>query len=426
MDDSNNQQAEIVLYQADGRNVPVQVSYWGDTFWMPQSGMAELFDTSQQNVSLHLKNIYETGELQEESTHKDFLSVRQEGSRNVRRTVAFYNLDAIIAVGYRVNSKQATQFRIWATGVLREYVIKGFALNDDMLKNGRPFGQDYFHELLQRVRDIRASEKRFYVQICEVFQEICTDYDKDAPIVRTFYKNVQNRFHYAVTQHTAPEIIHERADAGKPHMGLTTWKDAPDGRIHSSDVTIAKNYLSEDEINKLNRLSSGFLDMIESRIENMQTTTMSECLQLVNTYIQLTGGPLMPDIGKVTRKQADVKPGPNSHDTTSQAPTNCPTSRSSPEDWTRNDRPAVVAAHELRADAHGPVHCRTRPARGQRPPARQARRPILPRHEHGAHRPAHHLHAQTLRPRPRARPLATRRRHQQRLPRRQTRAALPT
>lgn len=307
MDDSNNQQAEIVLYQADGRNVPVQVSYWGDTFWMPQSGMAELFDTSQQNVSLHLKNIYETGELQEEPTHKDFLSVRQEGSRNVRRTVAFYNLDAIIAVGYRVNSKQATQFRIWATGVLREYVIKGFALNDDMLKNGRPFGQDYFHELLQRVRDIRASEKRFYVQICEVFQEICTDYDKDAPIVRTFYKNVQNRFHYAVTQHTAPEIIHERADAGKPHMGLTTWKDAPDGRIHSSDVTIAKNYLSEDEINKLNRLSSGFLDMIESRIENMQTTTMSECLQLVNTYIQLTGGPLMPDIGKVTRKQADVK-----------------------------------------------------------------------------------------------------------------------
>ena len=235
------------------------------------------------------------------------MSVRQEGSRNVRRTVAFYNLDAIIAVGYRVNSKQATQFRIWATGVLREYVIKGFALNDDMLKNGRPFGQDYFHELLQRVRDIRASEKRFYVQICEVFQEICTDYDKDAPIVRTFYKNVQNRFHYAVTQHTAPKIIHERADAGKPHMGLTTWKDAPDGRIHSSDVTIAKNYLSEDEINKLNRLSSGFLDMIESRIENMQTTTMSECLQLVNTYIQLTGGPLMPDIGKVTRKQADVK-----------------------------------------------------------------------------------------------------------------------
>lgn len=223
MDDSNNRQAGIVLYQADGRNVPVQVSYWGDTFWMPQSGMAELFDTSQQNVSLHLKNIYETGELQEESTHKDFLSVRQEGSRNVRRTVAFYNLDAIIAVGYRVNSKQAT------------------------------------------------------------------------------------RFHYAVTRHTAPGIIHERADAGKPHMGLTAWKDAPDGRVHSSDVTIAKNYLGEDEVNRLNRLSGGFLDMIESRIESMRTTTMGECLQLVNTCIRLTGGPPVPDIGKVARKQADVK-----------------------------------------------------------------------------------------------------------------------
>lgn len=308
MDESNNrQQAEIVLYQADGRNVPVQVSYWADTFWMPQKNMAELFGVDSDTISVHLRNIYREGELAKEPTTEIFSVVRNEGDRTVRRSITFYNLDAIIAVGYRVNSKQATQFRIWATSVLREYVIKGFALNDDMLKNGRPFGQDYFHELLQRVRDIRASEKRFYVQICEVFQEICTDYDKDAPIVRTFYKNVQNRFHYAVTQHTAPEIIHERADAGKPHMGLTTWKDAPDGRIHSSDVTIAKNYLSEDEINKLNRLSSGFLDMIESRIENMQTTTMSECLQLVNTYIQLTGGPLMPDIGKVTRKQADVK-----------------------------------------------------------------------------------------------------------------------
>lgn len=308
MDDSDNQQqAEIILYQADGRNVPVQVSYWANTFWMPQKNMAELFGVDVRTISEHLKNIYETAELQPDSTIRNFRIVRQEGNRQVARDIAFYNLDAIIAVGYRVNSKQATQFRIWATSVLREYVVKGFALNDDMLKNGRPFGQDYFRELLQRVRDIRASEKRFYVQICEVFQEICTDYDKDAPIVRTFYKNVQNRFHYAVTQHSAPEIIHERANADKPHMGLTTWRDAPDGRIHSSDVTIAKNYLSEDEINRLNRLSSGFLDMIESRIENMQTTTMSECLQLVNTYIQLTGGPLMPDIGRVTRKQADVK-----------------------------------------------------------------------------------------------------------------------
>lgn len=301
------QEGSIVLYQADGRNVPVRVTYKDETFWMTQAGMAELFGVTPQNITMHLKEVYDTGELVKDATCKPFLQVRNEGGRTVRRTLAFYNLDAIIAVGYRVNSRQATQFRIWATNVLREYIIKGFALNDDMLKNGRPYGKDYFKELLQRVRDIRASEKRFYLQICEVFQEVCTDYDPHSPVVRAFYKNVQNRFHYAVTRHTAPEIIHERADADKPHMGLTTWRDAPDGRIHTSDVTVAKNYLDEDEINRLNRLSSGFLDMIESRIENMQTTTMAECLQLVNQYIQLTGGPLMPDIGKVSRKQADVK-----------------------------------------------------------------------------------------------------------------------
>lgn len=301
------QEGSIVLYQADGRNIPVEVVYQDETFWMPQKNMADLFGVQTPAIAKHLSNIYAEGELSESSTVSKMETVQNEGGRMVRRSINFYNLDAIIAVGYRVNSKQATQFRIWATGVLREYVIKGFALNDDMLKNGCPFGQDYFKELLRRVRDIRASEKRFYIQICEVFQEICTDYDKNSPIVRTFYKNVQNRFHYAITRHTAPEIIHERADATKPHMGLTTWRDAPDGRIHSSDVTIAKNYLSEDEINRLNRLSSGFLDTIESRIENMQTTTMTECLQLVNTYIQLTGGPLMPDIGTVSRRQADVK-----------------------------------------------------------------------------------------------------------------------
>lgn len=294
----------IVLYQADGRNVPVQVTYWGETFWMSQNGIADLFSVTKQNISYHLKNVFDTGELDKKAVVKEFLTTAADGKQY---HVAFYNLDAIIAVGYRVNSKQATQFRIWATGVLREYVIKGFALNDDMLKNGRPFGEDYFRELLQRVREIRASEKRFYLQICEVFQEICTDYDPHSDIVRTFYKNVQNRFHYAVTRHTAPEIIHDRVDADKPHMGLTTWRDAPDGRIHASDVTVAKNYLAKDEIDRLNRLSSGFLDMIEARIENMQTTTMVECLQLVNQYIQLTGGPLMPDIGRVSRRQADAK-----------------------------------------------------------------------------------------------------------------------
>lgn len=304
MENEEPQEGSIVLYQADGRNVPVQVTYKDETFWMTQKSMAELFGVSVPTINEHLKNIFETGELEEGSAIRKFRTTASDGKNY---NVKFYSLDAIIAVGYRVNSKQATQFRIWATGVLREYVIKGFALNDDMLKNGRPYGKDYFKELLQRVRDIRASEKRFYLQICEVFQEVCTDYDPHSTIVRTFYKNVQNRFHYAATRHTAPEIIHERADADKPHMGLTTWRDAPDGRIHTSDVTVAKNYLSEDEMRRLNTLSSGFLDMIETRIENMQTTTMRECLQLVNQYIQLTGSPLMPDIGKVTRKQADAK-----------------------------------------------------------------------------------------------------------------------
>lgn len=304
MNDKEPQEGSIILYQANGRNIPVQVTYQDDTFWMQQSGMADLFGVTKQSISYHMKNIFETRELNRNAVVKELLTTASDGKRY---RVSFYNLDAVIAVGYRVNSKQATQFRIWATNVLREYVIKGFALNDDMLKNGRPYGKDYFNELLQRVRDIRSSEKRFYLQICEVFQEICTDYDPHSPLARTFYQNVQNRFHYAVTRHTAPEIIHERADADKPHMGLTTWRDAPDGRIHTSDVTVAKNYLDEDEMRRLNTLSSGFLDMIESRIENMQTTTMAECLQLVNQYIQLTGGPLMPDIGKVTRKRADEK-----------------------------------------------------------------------------------------------------------------------
>ncbi|WP_300766377.1 RhuM family protein [uncultured Bifidobacterium sp.] len=236
--------AEIVLYQDEGSNVPVQVTYWNETFWMPQKGIADLFGVNVSTISKHLANIYAEKELEEDSTVSKKEMVRNEGGRTVRREITFYDLDAIIAVGYRVNSMQATRFRQWATGTLKEYVIKGFVLNDDMLKNGRPFGEDYFKELLQRVRDIRTSEKRFYVQICEIFQEISYDYDKDSPITRQFYQEVQNRFHFAATGHTAPEIINDRADAGKPHMGLTTWQGSPEGRIHSSDVTIAKNYTS--------------------------------------------------------------------------------------------------------------------------------------------------------------------------------------
>lgn len=297
----------IVLYQEDGRNVPVEVTYYAETYWLTQQKMAELFNVTPQTITRHLQNVYQEGELDENATCTNLVQVRDEGARTVQRSLRFYNLDAIIAVGYRVNSKQATRFRQWATQTLREYIIKGFVLNDDMLKNGRPYGEDYFKELLQRVRDIRASEKRFYEQICEIFQEISVDYDKNSPIVRNFYSEVQNRFHYAVHGHTAAEVIDQRADATKPHMGLTTWKGAPNGRIHSSDTVVAKNYLSEDELNRLNRLSSGFLDMIESRIENMQTTTMRQCIDLVNQYVQLTGGPILEGKGTRSHKQAERK-----------------------------------------------------------------------------------------------------------------------
>lgn len=305
MEDANdNPRGSIVLYQADGRSVPVEVTYYEETYWLTQQKMGELFDVTKQSISYHLKNIFDSGELDRQAVVKEFLTTASDGKTY---NVAFYNLDAIIAVGYRVNSKQATQFRQWATRTLREYIIKGFVLNDDMLKNGRPYGKDYFKELLQRVRDIRASEKRFYLQICEIFQEISVDYDKDSPIVRNFYSEVQNRFHYAVHGHTAAEVIDQRADATKPHMGLTTWKGAPEGRIHSTDAVVAKNYLDEDELNRLNRLSSGFLDMIETRIENMQTTTMRQCIELVNQYIQLTGGRVLEGKGKRTHRQAERK-----------------------------------------------------------------------------------------------------------------------
>lgn len=300
-------EASVVLYQDDGRNVPVQVRYENETFWLTQKSMAELFDVTVPNISYHLQSIYESGELERERTIQDSLMVRQEGKRRVSRTVTFYNLDVIIAVGYRVNSKKATHFRQWATKTLREYIIKGFVLNDAMLKNGQPFGKDYFDELLVRIRDIRASERRFYQKITDLFQDISVDYDPKSQEARDFFANVQNRFHYAVSGHTAAEIINERADAKKPHMGLTTWQGAPEGRIHSSDVTIAKNYLNENEINHLNQLVSSFLDAAELRVRNHQTTTMAQCADLCAQYIVFTGGKTLQGRGSVSKKQADAK-----------------------------------------------------------------------------------------------------------------------
>lgn len=298
---------QVILYRANGVNVPVEVTYWQRTFWMPQKNIAQLFGVTPQTVTRHIQNIYSEGELDENATCTFLVQVRNEGGRTVRRTIRFYNLNAIIAVGYRVNSPQATAFRQWATSVLHEYMIKGFALNDDMLKNGNTFGEDYFKELLTRVREIRTSEKRLYQQVLAIFQEICTDYDKDSNIAREFYQNMQNRFHYAAHGHTAPEIISQRVDATKPHMGLTTWQGSPNGRIHKSDVTVAKNYLDENELTRLNRLTSGFLDMIENRVAARLTTTMPEFIQFVSQYIQLSGGATLTGKSTVTRKQADKK-----------------------------------------------------------------------------------------------------------------------
>ena len=225
------QKHEIVLYQIDDTNVCVNVIYKDETFWLTQKIMSELFDCSSDNISLHLKNIYKEGELLEETTTEFFSVVQKEGNRDIKRNVKCYNLDAIIAVGYRVNSKKATKFRQWATKTLKEYITKGFVLNDDMLKNGQPFGKDYFDELLEHIREIRASERRAYQKITDVFEQCSYDYDKNSEITKAFYAFVQNKLHFAITGQTAAELIYDRADAEKPTMGLTTWKDAPDGKL---------------------------------------------------------------------------------------------------------------------------------------------------------------------------------------------------
>ncbi|WEV64370.1 virulence RhuM family protein [Bifidobacterium sp. ESL0732] len=300
-------QGEIVLYQQEGQNVPVQVTYRDETFWMTQKDIAALFEVTPQTITRHLGNIYNEGELIRLATCTKIVQVQNEGGRTVHREIAFYNLDAIIAVGYRVNNKQATKFRQWATATLKEYVIKGFVLNDDMLKNGQQFGKDYFDELLIRIRDIRASERRFYQKVTDLFQDISVDYDPKSQTARDFFTNIQNRFHYAVNGHTATEIIDERADASKPNMGLTSWKGSPDGRIHSSDVTVAKNYLSRDEIDHLNQLVSGFLDAAELRVRNHTITTMADCATLCEQYISLTGGKTLESKGRRNKKQADEK-----------------------------------------------------------------------------------------------------------------------
>ena len=300
-----DKQMQFLIYNTSEEQVSVDVIVKDETIWVTQRTMAELFGCSSDNISLHLKNIYASNELQENSTTEEFSVVRKEGSRNIKRKVTFYNLDAIISVGYRVNSSKATKFRIWATQVLKEYIQKGFAMDDERLKQGKTvFGKDYFRELLERVRSIRASERRIWQQITDIFAECSIDYDKNSEETRSFYAMVQNKFHYAIVGQTAAEIIYSKADRTKEHMGLTTWKNAPEGRVLKSDVAVAKNYLNEKEIRQLERAVTGYFDYIEDLIERENTFDMKEFAASVNEFLAFRRYDILPDKGKVSRQQA--------------------------------------------------------------------------------------------------------------------------
>lgn len=299
---------KFLIYKSADEDVSVNAVIKDETIWLTQKSMAELFSVEVPAISKHLSNIFEEGELIKNSTISNLEIVQREGTRDIKRKVDFYNLDAIISVGYRVNSQRATKFRIWATNILKEYMIKGFALDDDRLKQGNTaFGKDYFKELLERVRSIRTSERRIYQQITDIFAECSIDYDKNSKITQDFYAMIQNKFHYAITGQTAAEIIFDKADSKKENMGLTTWKKAPDGRILKSDVTIAKNYLDQKQIRKLERTVSGYFDYIEDLIEDENTFTMEQFAQSVNDFLSFRRYEILTNKGKISKITADKK-----------------------------------------------------------------------------------------------------------------------
>ena len=298
---------QFLMYKSADEDVSVKAVIREETIWLTQKSMAELFDVDVPAISKHLSNIYADGELLKDSTVSKMEIVQQEGTRHIKREQNFYNLDAIISVGYRVNSRRATQFRIWATSILKEYMIKGVVMDDERLKQGKTaFGKDYFRELLERVRSIRASERRIWQQITDIFAECSIDYDKNSPVTHDFYAMVQNKFHYAIVGQTAAEIVYTKADRTKEHMGLTTWKNAPDGRILKSDVGIAKNYLEEKQIRQLERAVTGYFDYIEDLIERENTFTMEEFAASVNEFLAFRRYDILKDKGGVS-KQAALK-----------------------------------------------------------------------------------------------------------------------
>ena len=300
---------QFILYQLPEEEGKVQVVIKDETIWATQKAMAQLFGVGVPAISKHLTHIFDEKELDRDTTVSKMEIVVNRGFRGeIMEQVEFYSLDAVIAVGYRVSSARATKFRIWATKILNEYIRKGFVLDDNRMKQGEQiFGKDYFRELLERVRSIRASERRIWQQITDIYAECSIDYDKNAPTTRDFYAMIQNRFHYAITGQTAAEIIYTNADHQKANMGLTTWKNAPDGRILKSDVTIAKNYLSENDIRRLERAVSGFFDYIEDLIENENTFNMSQFSESVNAFLSFRKFKILPNKGRISKEQADAK-----------------------------------------------------------------------------------------------------------------------
>ncbi len=302
--EEKNQHNDIIFYSTPTGNVRIEVIFNEETFWLTQKRMAELFGVESHTITYHLKEIYKTGELEENPTARKIRVVQKEGIRDVSREVDFYNLDAIIAVGYRVNSHQATQFRIWATKTLREFIIKGFVLDDERLKQGKHFGKDYFDELLERIREIRASERRFYLKITDIYEQCSIDYNKDAEITQKFFKTVQNKLHWAIIGQTAAEIIANRADATQPNMGLTTWKNAPQGKILKSDIGTAKNYMQEKEIKELERIVTMYLDFAELQAERQVPMKMADWVTRLDAFLQFNEYNILKDAGKISHDVA--------------------------------------------------------------------------------------------------------------------------
>lgn len=295
---------EILLYATPAGKATMEVFFEHETFWLSQKKMAELFNVDVRTVNEHLQNTFASGELDREATIRKFRIVQQEGAREVSREVEFYNLDAIIAVGYRVNSYEATHFRIWATKTLKEYIIKGFVMDDERLKQGKSFGRDYFEELLERIREIRASERRFYQKITDIYAQCSIDYDPKADITKLFYKTVQNKLHWAITGHTAAELVAGRADFRKPNMGLTTWKNGPKGKILKTDVSTAKNYLQQQELDELNRIVTMYLDYAENQAKRQVPMNMNDWVQKLDAFLQFNEYKVLQDAGKIRQSVA--------------------------------------------------------------------------------------------------------------------------